>query len=124
MADQQDQSSSGGSVEKASASADTSKLRGKSSSSGNSGYRKRQNSGAIPAILEEKRRKQSIGESQSLQLLQGLGTSSSTSLQRRSVDSLKGESRSRGERKGYGTGLGLLLGNEKQNSLKHKFSYK
>ncbi|XP_033227038.1 E3 ubiquitin-protein ligase TRIP12 isoform X2 [Belonocnema kinseyi] len=108
MADQQDQSSSGGSVEKTSASADTSKLRGKSSSSGSSGYRKRHNSGAIPVTLEEKRRKQSIEEPQSLQLLPA-ASSSSPSLQRRSVDSAKGEYRPRGERKGHGTGLGLLL---------------
>ncbi|XP_043464395.1 E3 ubiquitin-protein ligase TRIP12 isoform X1 [Leptopilina heterotoma] len=105
MADQQDQSSSGGSVEKASASADTSKLRGKSSSSGSSGNRKRQNSAAVPITLEEKRRKQTIGEPQTLQVLQGTSSSS----QRRSVDSSKGESRTRGERKGHGTGLGLLL---------------
>lgn len=108
MADQQDQSSSGGSVEKVSASADTSKLRGKSSSSGTSGNRKRQNSAAVPITLEEKRRKQTIGEPQTLQVLQGTSSSS----QRRSVDSSKGESRTRGERKGHGTGLGLLLGNK------------
>lgn len=115
MADQQDQSSSGGSVEKTSASADTSKLRGKSSSSGSSGFRKRHNSGAIPVTLEEKRRKQSIEEPQSLQLLPS-ASSSSPSLQRRSVDSAKGEYRPRGERKGHGTGLGLLSGVEKLNT--------
>lgn len=58
MADQQDQLSSGGSVETASASADTSKVRGKSSSSGSSGYRKRQSTGSIPITVEEKRRRQ------------------------------------------------------------------
>ena len=118
MADQQDQSSSGGSVEKTSASADTSKLRGKSSSSGSSGYRKRHNSGAIPVTLEEKRRKQTIGESQSLQFLP-VASSSSSPLQRRSVDSAKGENRPRGERKGHGTGLGLLLGKEKLGSTRN-----
>lgn len=58
MADQQDQSSSGGSVEKASASADASK-RGKSTASG---YRKRHNSNNIQISLEEKRRRQSGAE--------------------------------------------------------------
>lgn len=134
MADQQDQSLSGGSVEKANASADTSKLRGKSSSSGSSGNRKRHNSGAVPITLEEKRRKQTVGEPQPLQILQGTSSTSSslssslTSSQRRSIDnSLKGESRTRGERKGHGTGLGLLLGNKInfQNShySKKKYSF-
>lgn len=62
MADQQDQLSSGGSVKTANASADTSKLRGKSSSSGSSGYRKRQSTGSIPVTVEEKRRRQTIGD--------------------------------------------------------------
>ncbi|XP_023287946.1 E3 ubiquitin-protein ligase TRIP12 isoform X3 [Orussus abietinus] len=104
MADQQDQSSSGGSVEKASASADTSKQRGKSSGSAGTGNRKRQNSSAVPVTFEEKRRRQAIGDlhpsSQPLH---------NTSTHRRLFDSSKGEGWTRGERKNHGTGLGLLL---------------
>ncbi|XP_015608368.1 E3 ubiquitin-protein ligase TRIP12 isoform X2 [Cephus cinctus] len=120
MADQQDQSSSGGSVEKDSASADTSKLREKTSGlndgggggSGSSGggagtgYRKRQSSGTISTTTyEEKRRRQAVGEvpQPSSQLLHG------TSTHRRSVDSSRGEARARGERRNHGTGLGALL---------------
>ncbi|XP_043275356.1 E3 ubiquitin-protein ligase TRIP12 isoform X3 [Venturia canescens] len=105
MADQQDQSSSGGSVEKASASADTSKQpRGKGSAS--TGYRKRQGTGSVTLTLAEKRRKQLNGEQQQ--------TSSeiyNSSPHRRSVDSnLKGEqNRVKGERKNYGGGLGSLV---------------
>ncbi|XP_067205522.1 E3 ubiquitin-protein ligase TRIP12 isoform X2 [Linepithema humile] len=97
MADQQDQSSSGGSVEKASASADTSKPKGKSSSSGSSGYRKRQSTGAISDTVEEKRRRQATGESAS----QVDGNTAHT----HSIDSSKGEGRIRGERRNHGTGL-------------------
>lgn len=102
MADQQDQLSSGGSVEKASASADTSKLRGKSSSSGSSGYRKRQNTGAIPDSVEEKRRRQTAGDSQTSQV------DSNTA---HSIDSSKGEGRIRSERRSHGVGLESYPGN-------------
>lgn len=69
MADQQDQLSSGGSVEKASASTDAFKAKGKGSNSGlgASSYRKRLNANAGQTIVEEKRRKQS-SECQSPQL--------------------------------------------------------
>jgi len=99
MADQQDQLSSGGSVEKASASADTSKLRGKSSSSGSSGYRKRQSTGAIPDSVEEKRRRQTTGgDPQTSQV-------DSNTAHTHSIDSSKGEGRIRGERRSHGAGL-------------------
>lgn len=100
MADQQDQLSSGGSVETVSASADTSKLRGKSSSSG---YRKRQSTGSIPVTVEEKRRRQTIGDPQTSE-----GFNNTTS-HRRSTDSSKAESRARGERKSHGSGLESYL---------------
>ncbi|KAG7202648.1 hypothetical protein KM043_009824 [Ampulex compressa] len=100
MADQQDQLLSGGSVEKASASADTSKLRGKSSSSGSSSYRKRQSTGTIPVTVEEKRRRQTIGDPQPSQVF------NNTSSHRHSTDSSKAESRARGERRSHGSGLG------------------
>ncbi|KMR01401.1 putative e3 ubiquitin-protein ligase trip12-like protein [Lasius niger] len=98
MADQQDQLSSGGSVEKASASADTSKLRGKSSSSGSSGYRKRQNTGAISDTVEEKRRRQATGDPQAAQV-------DSNTAHTHLIDSSKGEGRIRGERRNHGSGL-------------------
>lgn len=103
MADQQDQSSSGGSVEKASASADTSKPKGKSSSSGSSGYRKRQSTGAISDTVEEKRRRQAIGESAS--------QVDNNTVHTHSIDSSKGEGRIRGERRNHGTGLESYPGN-------------
>lgn len=98
MADQQDQLSSGGSVEKASASADTSKVRGKSSSSGSSGYRKRQNTGAISDTVEEKRRRQATGDPQASQV-------DSNTAHTHLIDSSKGEGRIRGERRNHGSGL-------------------
>lgn len=96
MADQQDQSSSGGSVEKASAAADTSKVRGKGSSSGYSGYRKRQSTSAISDTVEEKRRRQITGDPQ---------TSQVNTAHTHSIDSSKGEVRLRGERRSHGAGL-------------------
>lgn len=105
MADQQDQLSSGGSVEKASASADTSKLRGKSSSSGSSGYRKRQSTGAIPDSVEEKRRRQTTGDPQTSQV-------DSNTTHTHSIDhSSKGEGRIRGERRSHGASLESYPGN-------------
>lgn len=98
MADQQDQSSSGGSVEKASAAADTSKVRGKGSSSGSSGYRKRQSSNIILDTVEEKRRRQATGDLQTSQLVSNTAHTHLT-------DSSKGEGRLRGERRSHGTGL-------------------
>lgn len=98
MADQQDQSSSGGSVEKASAAADTSKVRGKGSSSGSSGYRKRQSSNIILDTVEEKRRRQATGDLQTSQLVSNTAHTHLT-------DSSKGEGRLRGERRGHGAGL-------------------
>ncbi|XP_034951039.1 E3 ubiquitin-protein ligase TRIP12 isoform X2 [Chelonus insularis] len=97
MADQQDQSSLGGSVEKASASADASKLRGKNSST--TGYRKRQGAGTVVATLAEKRRKQT--DSQPSQTC-------GIPVHRRSIDSSKGESKAKGERKNHGGGVGSL----------------
>ncbi|XP_015524693.1 E3 ubiquitin-protein ligase TRIP12 isoform X1 [Neodiprion lecontei] len=120
MADQQDQSLSGGSVEKASASADASKEGGKSSSgpasgtSNNSnntsiispsnsstGYRKRQSSGEVQGNTEEKRRRQTFASSQSA----ALHTQNNL---RRSVDSVRGENaRNKSERRSHNaTGLG------------------
>lgn len=104
MADQQDQLLSGGSVEKASASAGTSKIRGKSSGSGTSGYRKRQSSG-IPVPVEEKRRRQTIGDPQPPQDLDN------ASSHRHTIDSSKGEDKIKGERRNHGSGLGPFLGN-------------
>lgn len=98
MADQQDQLSSGGSVEKASASADTSKLRGKGSSSGSSGYRKRQSTGTISDTVEEKRRRQTTGDPQASQV-------DSNTAHTHLIDSSKGEGRIRGERRNHGSGL-------------------
>ncbi|XP_028050916.1 E3 ubiquitin-protein ligase TRIP12 isoform X4 [Monomorium pharaonis] len=99
MADQQDQLSSGGSVEKASASADTSKLRGKGSSGGTSGYRKRQCTGAIPDSVEEKRRRQTaVGDPQTSQADVGIAHTHST-------DSSRAEGRIRSERRNHGAGL-------------------
>lgn len=99
MADQQDQSSSGGSVEKASAAADTSKVRGKGSSSGYSGYRKRQNTSAISDTVEEKRRRQITGDPQTSQVV------SNNTAHTFSIDSSKGEVRFRGEQRNHGAGL-------------------
>lgn len=104
MADQQDQSSSGGSVEKASAAADTSKVRGKGSSSGSSGYRKRQNTGTISDTVEEKRRRQTTGDPQTSQVV-------SNTAHTHSIDSSKGEGRLRGERRSHGSGLESYPGN-------------
>ncbi|XP_018345656.1 PREDICTED: E3 ubiquitin-protein ligase TRIP12 isoform X5 [Trachymyrmex septentrionalis] len=98
MADQQDQLSSGGSVEKASASADTSKSRGKSSSSGSNSYRKRQSTGVIPDSVEEKRRRQTTSDLQTSQV-------DSNTPHTHSIDSSKGEGRIRGERRSHGAGL-------------------
>lgn len=103
MADQQDQSSSGGSVEKASAAADTSKVRGKGSSSGYSGYRKRQNTSTILDTVEEKRRRQFTGDPQTSQV--------SNTVHIHSVDSSKGEGRLRSERRSHGAGLESFPGN-------------
>ncbi|XP_043792356.1 E3 ubiquitin-protein ligase TRIP12 isoform X2 [Apis laboriosa] len=102
MADQQDQLSSGGSVETASASADTSKVRGKSSSSGSSGYRKRQSTGSIPITVEEKRRRQTIGDPQSSEVFDNTSC-------KHSSDSIQSESRS--ECKSHGSGLESYLDN-------------
>ncbi|CAD1473652.1 unnamed protein product [Heterotrigona itama] len=102
MADQQDQSSSGGSVETASASADTSKVRGKSSSSGSSGYRKRQSTGSIPVTVEEKRRRQTIGDPQSSEVFNNISckhSSDSTGI------------RTKSEFKSHGSGLESYLDN-------------
>ncbi|KAK1132954.1 hypothetical protein K0M31_014321 [Melipona bicolor] len=102
MADQQDQSSSGGSVETASASADTSKVRGKSSSSGSSGYRKRQSTGSIPVTVEEKRRRQTIGDPQSSEVFNNTSckhSSDSTGI------------RTKSEFKSHGSGLESYLDN-------------
>lgn len=104
MADQQDQLS-GGSVETANASADTSKVRGKSSSSGSSGYRKRQSTSSIPVTVEEKRRRQTIGDPQSTEVF------NNTSVCKHSNDSFKTESRTKGDRKSHGSGLESYLGN-------------
>lgn len=104
MADQQDQLSSGGSVEKASASADTSKLRGKGSSSGSSGYRKRQNTGTISDTVEEKRRRQTTGDPQASQV-------DSNTAHTHLIDSSKGEGRIRGERRNHGSSLESYPGN-------------
>lgn len=107
MADQQDQLSSGGSVEKASASADASKLKGKSSSSGgSSSYRKRQNNNAIQVTLEEKRRRSAVHDSQPLQ--------SSSYKQQRPVEFSKGEGRTKNDRRSNGAGLECLYG-KRQN---------
>lgn len=100
MADQQDQSSSGGSVEKASAVADTSKVRGKGSSSG---YRKRQSTSAISDTVEEKRRRQITGDPQTSQVV-------SNTAHTHSIDSSKGEVRLRGERRSHGAGLESYAG--------------
>lgn len=107
MADQQDQSLSGGSVEKANTSADTSKLHGKGSSAGggSSGYRKRHNNHPVQNNFEEKRRKFIIGESQAL--------SAQSYKHSRPIELTKGESRarnvSRNERTN-GAGLECLFG--------------
>lgn len=98
MADQQDQSSLGGSVEKASASADASKLRGKSSST--TAYRKRQGTVAVVATLAEKRRKQTA-DSQ---------PSQSIPVHRRSIDSSRGENKTKGDRKNHGASVGSVTG--------------
>lgn len=109
MADQQDQSSSGGSVEKASASADASKIRVKGFSAGfatsnatsNSGYRKRHSSGEAPGNLEEKRRRQNIAANSQPGLIAQNNV-------RRSVDSsTRDPSRNKTERRNHhATGLG------------------
>lgn len=92
MADQQDQLSSGGSVEKASASADTSKPRGKSSSS----YRKRQ-SAAILDTVEEKRRRQTTTNDFNSQI--------DSTAHAHTNNSSRGEGRLRGENSNHGAGL-------------------
>ncbi|XP_020285612.1 E3 ubiquitin-protein ligase TRIP12 isoform X2 [Pseudomyrmex gracilis] len=92
MADQQDQLSSGGSVEKASASADTSKPRGKSSS----GYRKRQ-SAAILDTVEEKRRRQTTTNDFNSQI--------DSTAHAHTNNSSRGEGRLRGENSNHGAGL-------------------
>lgn len=103
MADQQDQSSSGGSVEKASASADTSKVKGKSfSSGGSSGYRKRHNNNAVQVPFEEKRRRQTVGDLQP--------PLAPNYKHQRIVEYSKGESRSRNDRRNNGAGLECLFG--------------
>lgn len=105
MADQQDQSLSGGSVEKASASADTSKVKGKSfSSGGSSGYRKRQNNNAVQVNFEEKRRRHTtVDDPQPPQVPHYK--------HQRLVEYSKGESRSKNERRNNGAGLECLFGN-------------
>ncbi|XP_003424889.1 E3 ubiquitin-protein ligase TRIP12 isoform X4 [Nasonia vitripennis] len=117
MADQQDQSSSGGSVEKASASADASKLKGKSSSSGgSSSYRKRQNNNAIQVTLEEKRRRSTIADSQPLQ---GLSYK-----QQRPVEFSKGEGRTKNDRRSNGAGLECLYDTDwRQQQRTHQTNY-
>lgn len=100
MADQQDQSSLGGSVEKASASADASKLRGKSSST--TGYRKRQSTGTVVAALAEKRRRQTDPQTSQI--------STVTNTHRRSIDSTKTDNKAKGDRKGHGGSVGSLTG--------------
>lgn len=116
MADQQDQSLSGGSVEKASASADTSnKIKGKgilnaSGATTITSYRKRHNTNTAPVTLDEKRRRQQvICDSQSPQ-----GT---TYAQRRTVidtlsssSSSKNEAKAKNERRNNGLGLECLFG--------------
>lgn len=97
MADQQDQSLLGGPVEKASASADASKLRGKSSCT--SSYRKRQNTGVTNTTLTEKRRRKIEPQTTT--------SSSSTTVERRSTDSTKIEGKNnKGERKNNGADVG------------------
>lgn len=100
MADQQDQSSLGGSVEKASASADASKLRGKSSST--TGYRKRQSTGTVVATLAEKRRRQTDPQTSQISIV--------TNTHRRSIDSTKTDNKAKGDRKGHGGSVGSLTG--------------
>lgn len=106
MADQQDQSSLGGSVEKTSASADASKLRGKSGST--AGYRKRQSSAnTVVATFSEKRRKQTDTTQATTQATQVCAIP----VHRRAIDSsTKGEGKSKGERKNHGGGVGSLSG--------------
>lgn len=103
MADQQDQLSSGGSVETADASADTSKPRG-NNSSGSSGYRKRQSTGSISDTVEEKRRREAIDNPQSSQVFNNTSYKQST-------DTFKTVSRTRGDNKSHGSGLESYLGN-------------
>lgn len=105
MADQQDQSSLGGSVEKASASADASKLRGKSS--GTSSNRKRQSTPTVVGALGEKRRRQTEPQSAQVSTVQNT--------QRRSIDASKAEGKNKGERKGHGGGVGSLTGEFNSN---------
>ncbi|KAG5322801.1 TRIPC ligase, partial [Pseudoatta argentina] len=116
MADQQDQLSSGGSVEKASASADTSKSRGKSSSSGSSSYRKRQSTGTIPDSVEEKRRRQTTSDPQTSQV-------DSNTPHTHSIDSSKGEGRIRGERRSHGAGLESYSETDWRSHKIHQVSY-
>ncbi|XP_017891758.1 E3 ubiquitin-protein ligase TRIP12 isoform X1 [Ceratina calcarata] len=111
MADQQDQLSSGGSVETANALANTSKVRGKSSSSGSS-YRKRQSTGSIPVTVEEKRRRETIGDPQSSEVF------NNSSSCKHSSNSFKTESRARGERKSHGSGLESYLDTDWQSQHK------
>lgn len=107
MADQQDQSSLGGSVEKASASADASKLRGKNISSGSS--RKRQGTSTLVATLGEKRRKQQQQHHQQ-QTDPQPSQACAIPVHRRSIDLSKGESKAKGERKNHGSGVGSITG--------------
>ncbi|XP_044596303.1 E3 ubiquitin-protein ligase TRIP12 isoform X1 [Cotesia glomerata] len=111
MADQQDQSSLGGSVEKASASADASKLRGKNSSAGS---RKRQGTTTVVATLGEKRRKQQ--QQQQHQTDSQPSQACAIPVHRRSIDLSKGESKAKGDRKNHGGGVGLVTDTDKQKA--------
>ncbi|XP_033337253.2 E3 ubiquitin-protein ligase ctrip isoform X1 [Megalopta genalis] len=104
MADQQDQLSSGGSVETADASAGTSKPRGNSSSSSSSGYRKRQSTGSISDTVEEKRRRENIDNPQTSQVF------NNTSYENK-ADTFEKVGKARGDNKSHGSGLESYLGN-------------
>ena len=125
MADQQDQSSSGGSVEKASAPADTSKqLRGKSSGSasasgsgvGGTAYRKRHSPGIATSVVGEKRRRQNITDPP-----QSNETSNvpQQSHHRRPVDTCSkvDQGKVKAERRNYGGGLGTPVGKSATRSF-------
>ncbi|CAG5095477.1 Similar to Trip12: E3 ubiquitin-protein ligase TRIP12 (Mus musculus) [Cotesia congregata] len=114
MADQQDQSSLGGSVEKASASADASKLRGKNSSS--AGSRKRQGTTTVVATLGEKRRKQQQQQQQQHQTDSQPSQACAIPVHRRSIDLSKGESKAKGDRKNHGGGVGSVTDTDKQKA--------
>lgn len=113
MADQQDQSSSGGSVEKASASADTSKPKGKSSGSGGHS-RKRHNNNPVQATLEEKRRRQQADHPQPPQQ----APTTHKQQQRAPVEFSKGQARGRNERRDNGAGLECFFGENWNNQRK------